>query len=192
MINKESINYQCWLNYNQIPKSIYINYLKNIYTNKKGVLIDSAIEEINIAAREKSNIYYDEKEVNADQYISLMIIEDEEIAEEGFKIVKQQVNSNKNKISIKAVSEKGILYGVFSLLRIIQQNEDLDSEILDNPKQNIRMINHWDNIDGTIERGYAGSSIFFEAERNKDITKDIMNLLGNSAEFEVIRKASND
>lgn len=192
MINKESINYQCWLNYNQIPKSIYINYLKNIYTNKKGVLIDSAIEEINIAAREKSNIYYDEKEVNADQYISLMIIEDEEIAEEGFKIVKQQVNSNKNKISIKAVSEKGILYGVFSLLRIIQQNEDLDSEILDNPKQNIRMINHWDNIDGTIERGYAGSSIFFEAERNKDITKDIMNLLGNSAEFEVIRKAMND
>ena len=192
MINKESINYQCWLNYNQIPKSIYINYLKNIYTNKKGVLIDSAIEEINIAAREKSNIYYDEKEVNADQYISLMIIEDEEIAEEGFKIVKQQVNSNKNKISIKAVSEKGILYGVFSLLRIIQQSEDLDSEILDNPKQNIRMINHWDNIDGTIERGYAGSSIFFEAERNKDITKDIMNLLGNSAEFEVIRKAMND
>lgn len=192
MINKESINYQCWLNYNQIPKSIYINYLKNIYTNKKGVLIDSAIEEINIAAREKSNIYYDEKEVNADQYISLMIIEDEEIAEEGFKIVKQQVNSNKNKISIKAVSEKGILYGVFSLLRIIQQNGDLDSEILDNPKQNIRMINHWDNIDGTIERGYAGSSIFFEAERNKDITKDIMNLLGNSAEFEVIRKAMND
>lgn len=192
MINKESINYQCWLNYNQIPKSIYINYLKNIYTNKKGVLIDSAIEEINIATKEKSNIYYDEKEVNADQYISLMIIEDEEIAEEGFKIVKQQVNSNKNKISIKAVSEKGILYGVFSLLRIIQQNEDLDSEILDNPKQNIRMINHWDNIDGTIERGYAGSSIFFEAERNKDITKDIMNLLGNSAEFEVIRKAMND
>lgn len=192
MINKESINYQCWLNYNQIPKSIYINYLKNIYTNKKGVLIDSAIEEINIATKEKSNIYYDEKEVNADQYISLMIIEDEEIAEEGFKIVKQQVNSNKNKISIKAVSEKGILYGVFSLLRIIQQNGDLDSEILDNPKQNIRMINHWDNIDGTIERGYAGSSIFFEAERNKDITKDIMNLLGNSAEFEVIRKAMND
>ena len=105
-----------------------------------------------------------------------MIIEDEEIAEEGFKIVKQQVNSNKNKISIKAVSEKGILYGVFSLLRLIQQNEDLDSEILDNPKQNIRIINHWDNIDGTIERGYAGSSIFFEGERNKDITKDIMNL----------------
>ena len=51
-------------------------------------------------------------------------------------------------------------------------------EIIDNPKKDLRLINHWDNIDGTIERGFAGTSVLFESCRNKDIMKEVMDEIG--------------
>ncbi len=60
-------------------------------------------------------------------------------------------------------SDRAVLYGVFALLRKIACNEKLTpvSET-QSPISSIRMIDQWDNLDGTIERGYAGPSIFFE------------------------------
>ncbi len=63
---------------------------------------------------------------------------------------------------IASLSGKGLLYGVFHLLRLIQTGHmphELDINEL--PANGLRMINHWDNMDGSIERGYAGQSIFF-------------------------------
>ncbi|MUT67494.1 alpha-glucuronidase family glycosyl hydrolase [Paenibacillus sp. NEAU-GSW1] len=65
------------------------------------------------------------------------------------------------------VSASGALYAVFHLLRLIQSGESLESlQISESPKYSLRMINHWDNMDGSIERGYAGDSIFF---RNNEL-----------------------
>ena len=56
--------------------------------------------------------------------------------------------------------ETGLLYGAYALLRHMQGGADLPSESC--PKYALRMINCWDNMDGSVERGYAGRSLFFE------------------------------
>ena len=55
----------------------------------------------------------------------------------------------------------GVLYGVFDWLKSIQTDTfDPNVEKTDSPKVILRMLNHWDNLDGTVERGYAGFSIW--------------------------------
>jgi len=61
---------------------------------------------------------------------------------------------------IQANTEIGILYGVFDLLRRQGTGESID-HIVSNPSYELRLLNHWDNLNGTIERGYAGRSIFW-------------------------------
>jgi alpha-glucuronidase len=55
----------------------------------------------------------------------------------------------------------GVLYGVYNFLKLIQ-TETFDRSLLitDYPRVKLRMLNHWDNLDKTVERGYAGASIW--------------------------------
>jgi alpha-glucuronidase len=63
---------------------------------------------------------------------------------------------------IAGKSGAAILYGVFGFLRRLQCGTFKSSSvILENPSLKLRMLNQWDNMDGSIERGYAGKSIFF-------------------------------
>lgn len=64
-------------------------------------------------------------------------------------------------IVISSQTEVGVLYGAFELLRKIQTGQSvLNISIINSPKIKTRMLNHWDNANGTVERGYAGSSIW--------------------------------
>ncbi|KRF10085.1 alpha-glucuronidase [Paenibacillus sp. Soil766] len=66
-------------------------------------------------------------------------------------------------IAVGASSAKGVLYGTFHLLRLLSTGSSLDEiDIIENPINRLRMINQWDNMDGSVERGYAGESIFFK------------------------------
>lgn len=57
--------------------------------------------------------------------------------------------------------ERGVLYGAFALLRHLQRGQPLEGlRLVDNPRYALRLLNHWDNLDGTVERGYAGGSIW--------------------------------
>jgi alpha-glucuronidase len=59
--------------------------------------------------------------------------------------------------------ERGILYGVFDALRRLEADADLTHlNLREHPAMPIRWVDEWDNPDGSIERGYAGRSIFFE------------------------------
>jgi alpha-glucuronidase len=58
-------------------------------------------------------------------------------------------------------SDRGELYGVFRVLEQIAQQQAL-TETADAPTSPIRWVNQWDNFDGSVERGYAGRSIFFD------------------------------
>jgi len=59
--------------------------------------------------------------------------------------------------------ERGVLYGVFTLLRLIGLHRSLDDlDLREQPTAPIRWVNQWDNLDGTIERGYGGHSVFFD------------------------------
>jgi alpha-glucuronidase len=62
---------------------------------------------------------------------------------------------------IAAGSDIGVLYGSFAFLRLIQTRQPVSHlDIASAPRLKLRLLNHWDNLDGTIERGYAGHSIF--------------------------------
>lgn len=67
-----------------------------------------------------------------------------------------RISGDKDNITLSAASEQGLLYGAFSLLR----GDMASSE----PFFSLRLLNHWDNIDGSIERGYAGESIFWNEQ----------------------------
>jgi len=68
-----------------------------------------------------------------------------------------------NCLVITATNDRGVLYGVFSLLSKIARAESLAKlNESQQPYAPIRWVDQWDNLDGRIERGYAGRSIFFE------------------------------
>jgi alpha-glucuronidase len=81
--------------------------------------------------------------------------------EEGFVIRSARV-SGRPAIVVASAGEAGALYGTFRLLRLLQTAEPIDAlDVADRPRLARRLLNHWDNLDGTIERGYAGQSLFW-------------------------------
>lgn len=70
-----------------------------------------------------------------------------------------------HEVRISAGDESGLLYGAFRLLELIALGRHPEGlSITESPHRPIRMVNHWDNFDGSIERGYAGRSIFFRGK----------------------------
>jgi alpha-glucuronidase len=71
-------------------------------------------------------------------------------------------DKRQKQLVIAANEPVGALYGTFHLLRILQSGSDIKSKfpISESPKVTHRLLNHWDNIDRTVERGYAGFSIW--------------------------------
>jgi alpha-glucuronidase len=63
--------------------------------------------------------------------------------------------------AIASFTDAGVLYGVFHLLRHLQTGQPLDAlDVASGPRFGLRMLDHWDNLDGSIERGYAGRSLW--------------------------------
>ena len=78
------------------------------------------------------------------------------------------------KIRLTASTDIGLLYGAYHLLRLQQNGADYTSynNIKESPAYDLRILNHWDNPDGTVERGFAGRSIFWtEKELNTEHIK---------------------
>jgi alpha-glucuronidase len=70
---------------------------------------------------------------------------------------------------VTANTERGVLYGVFGLLSKMARHQDLMAvDEVQAPYAPLRWIDQWDNLNGRIERGYAGPSIFFEGGRVRD------------------------
>lgn len=99
------------------------------------------------------------------------------INNEGF-ILKRVNEKGKDILIITAKNIKALVYAVFKLIEKLRIGEELDNlNHIDNPASYFRIINHWDNLDGTVERGYAGNSIFFKdnkiviSERIKDYAR---------------------
>ncbi|KAI1757650.1 glycoside hydrolase superfamily [Xylaria castorea] len=80
-----------------------------------------------------------------------------ELSEDGFWL-----NTKGKTVEIIGQNERGALYGAFEYLSMLAQGNFTKVAYSTNPSAPIRWINQWDNMDGTIERGYAGLSIFFK------------------------------
>jgi len=86
------------------------------------------------------------------------------LGSEGF-VVRSVKIKNRNSIVIASNGEIGALYGAFHFLRQIQTLQPINKlNVNEKPHLQIRMLNHWDNLDRTVERGYAGKSLWNWAE----------------------------
>ncbi|OAV72120.1 Alpha-glucuronidase [Bacteroidales bacterium Barb4] len=64
-------------------------------------------------------------------------------------------------VTITSATEQGLLYGAYHLLRLQETGKAEGTlNIRESPLYDIRILNHWDNLDGSVERGYAGQSIW--------------------------------
>ena len=79
---------------------------------------------------------------------------------EGFLIRSTRIE-NQPVIAIASEGEIGALYGTFHFLRLLQTGQSIQAlSIVERPKVQLRLLNHWDNLDGSVERGYAGRSLW--------------------------------
>ena len=91
--------------------------------------------------------------------VSLQLMADSEyfaLGKDGYTI-----NVENGTTVLRSMSETGLLYAAYHLLRLQACGEDCSQlDIKEKPVNDIRILNHWDNPDGTIERGYAGRSLW--------------------------------
>ena len=84
----------------------------------------------------------------------------EGLSEQGF-LIRRETLDGKSVTLIMGNDPAGTLYGVFHFLRLMQMQQSIrELDIRDHPRLNIRMLDHWDNLDRSVERGYAGFSIW--------------------------------
>lgn len=143
------------LSYKQTISSVYLNDVENNETLK---IIK---KELSLAA--KSMLATAPLFMSDSTKANLIFRIDKKnkaINEEGYGIQAWSRNK-KTGLVVYAKNEIGLLYGCFALLRVMQLQSNLSTlNIVSSPSLKIRMLNHWDNINRTVERGYAGNSIF--------------------------------
>ncbi len=84
----------------------------------------------------------------------------EAMGDEGYLII-SSVYKRRKIIVIAANKDAGVLYGTFHFLRLLQMNKSIDGlDIASAPKTRVRLLNHWDNLNRSVERGYAGLSLW--------------------------------
>ena len=84
----------------------------------------------------------------------------EAAGDEGYVIRRREI-SGRPVIVIAANSDVGVLYGAFHFLRLVQTRTPLDAlDVESRPRTKLRVLDHWDNLDRHVERGYAGQSLW--------------------------------
>lgn len=145
-------------------------------TNFKTFSIEDKDRIVTTIREEMSILFPDTQEISGKGDLAFVFIQDEELGEEGYYI-----ESENSRVVIKANCSKGLLYGFFYIYQQLRQNKPLVTG-RSVPDQSFRMINHWDNMDGSIERGYAGDSIFYKDNtfrRDYDLVRQYARLLAS-------------
>lgn len=155
---KADDGYRLWLKYdliqNQSLKTSYSKYFNNLKCEwPETPTITVAKNELKLAAKGLLDI---RKFGNNQNSFGIILKKDRSLPSDLLRV--RRIGT---KVVISASTELGILYSVFAFLRAVQSGENIENlNIADSPKVNIRMLNHWDNVLGTIERGYAGASLW--------------------------------
>ncbi|GAB4191321.1 MAG: alpha-glucuronidase family glycosyl hydrolase [Thermoflexibacter sp.] len=154
--------YRLWLKYDLLQdaskRASYSKSINGVYASQESPTISVAVEELQMGLKGLlgKNITLVKSMDSKGGKIVLKIENNEKLSEEGYRIFSQNGN-----FYISAKNEKGLLYGSYEFLRQVQTLQDLSRiNIESNPKIQLRLLNHWDNPNGTIERGYAGASLW--------------------------------
>ncbi|MCM1568470.1 MAG: alpha-glucuronidase [Roseburia sp.] len=151
---------QLWLAY-QIKReqgnSVYLRRFSLEGFSGENPIVKNSLEELRRGVRSMLELDVMQEE-HVRQGLVLKRVGASEIGEEGYHIREQE-----GILTISAREERGLLYGVFHVLRLVAMEQNLAGiDIRMNPDNPLRMYNHWDNMDGDIERGYSGDSFFFQ------------------------------
>ena len=86
--------------------------------------------------------------------------------------VRHNAEDGRSSWLLKGGSPRAVLYAVFHMLSEMEQGHTLPEQYVSEPSSPVRWVNQWDNLDGSIERGYAGRSIFYEGGHvRNDLTR---------------------
>lgn len=177
-------SYSGWLQYERFEDTAivheYQKWCGNIHILGNSLVIDSAKKELQAGissmlgvqpgikneAMKSAGIYLGTK----DTIDPAVDVDFTQLNDDGY-VIKCLTVDQQSRVYLIGKKDVGALYAAFHLLRLMQNREDLrERTIVENPKNKMRMINHWDNMDGSIERGYAGKSIFYN---DNSLTLDI-------------------
>lgn len=171
-------DYKLWLKYNKIENhdlsQAYSKTTNAVYIANIGDIIKNAKRELSLALPQMLGIQVTyESRITSETTLIIDVFNNlpedlklavkkniENINKEGFII--QSISRNNTPLTIITSKEEiGLLYGTFRFLREMQMHENISAKtIVDSPKIQLRMLNHWDNLDRSVERGYAGFSLW--------------------------------
>ena len=177
---KADDGYRLWLRYEQLPSwslNMYRQRIKSISVQGKSATFDAIRHELHLGC---TALLGNPSVVERDRSEASVVIGLPEtsplirglrwetalmkLGPEGFRI-RTIRDSGRSIIVIASITDKGALYGAFHFLRLLQTAQPIDRLQIDQkPKLKLRILNHWDNLDETIERGYAGKSLWKWAE----------------------------
>jgi len=160
---KAEDGYRLWLRYDPLPAEVRQRFapsVTEIVVQSNGAIARSASSELQhglsgllakpIPVRQS---------VDRDGAI-VAELKKARLGSEGFTIRSTRVSGHRATV-ITASDERGLLYGAFALLRRVQTEQPIDQlDLRDRPRLALRMLDHWDNLNGSVERGYAGRSLW--------------------------------
>lgn len=185
-VDAQDAAYKAWLGYtgyNALPEAAQYNYERftEVVLEESSEVLDSAVGELTSgmsamtgsqvvkASRPQARHFVAVGTIGGSELVRNLLAGEEpydlELLLDGYAL--QTVwHEDRECLLLAASTHRGCLYAAFHLLRLMQTGRDLSSlRVRENPANPLRMIDHWDNMDGSIERGYAGRSIFFTENR---------------------------
>ncbi len=172
---KADDGYRLWLRYDQLPSQSLKRYrerIKSIAVQGQSATFDSIRRELSLGCTGllgRTVVVSDRDDasvvVGLPQTLTLIRklgweADLKNLGPDGFRIRTIKA-TNGPVIVIASTTDIGALYGTFHFLRLLQTDQSVDRLKLDqSPRIKLRILNHWDNIDRSIERGYAGKSLW--------------------------------
>ena len=164
---------QAWLSYKPLGDDGDRHYFEYVYTREQGSHVEAALEEIGTAAGKLFSVSVQRTMERDRAGIVLELSSGPDFGAEGYSLTEKD-----GQVTIRAGHTRGLLYGTFRLVLLVAAGKTLKGiHMEEKPENPIRMINHWDNIDGSIERGYSGRSFLYHngeiclTERMKDYAR---------------------
>src|SRR6201991_1576817 len=172
---KADDGYHLWLRYEQLPSQsldVYRQQLKSISVQGKsptfGAIRDELLQgcmgllgaPVAVGDSDDASVVVGLPETSTLIRKQRWDADLKRLGPEGYRI-RTVRTGNRNVVVIASTTDIGALYGTFHFLRLLQTEQPLDGLQLDeSPRLKLRVLNHWDNLDGSIERGYAGKSLW--------------------------------
>ncbi len=149
---------QAWLNYTEVTSCEGADRLTYIYADIQDRLMENSVRELQLALEGMTGRKPVLKGISGNgEAQGIHLVYKAGMPKESYHLYEKN-----GKVTIEASDSVGILYGTFALLREIRTKETLvGMNLMKAPDMPLRMLNHWDNMDGSIERGYSGESFFF-------------------------------